>query len=257
MREYTSKKIEAFVNSSWRAVLIAKKAGKHKVEPTSFDVSVPSISGRYIELDEQGKLVDLLRLQKERERLLSELNRINAKLAQFGSEFWLLNVFAQTVKKHERYGDKLRKEAHVLETKKRQITGQLVKVEDQIRKIEPRILQIPMMTTLTQKPKLTKLPSTAFLDFPSFKDPYILARNYWIKVLCKKQKKISNGDICTNLDTTFAVRGAPPNGIPEDWVEKYGDEWKLKYGYAFYRAAYRDKRTKKAIQRLISKAKRP
>ena len=51
------------------------------------------------------------------------------------------------------------------------------------------------------------------------------------------------------------VRDAPPLGIPEGWVEKFGDEWRGKHRWNFYFAAYRDPRTKNRMQKMISKAK--
>jgi hypothetical protein len=238
---------------------VAEKKSSNSTDSSSefLDVSVGSISGRYIELAEQGKLVDLVRLQKERERLALELNSINTKMLLCNDPIWLLNFTIRASRKGGRYGDKLRKEVSRLEKEKGWRTERLAKVEEQIRELEPSLLQIPIVPAASGSAPARLLP-TPFLDVPNFRDHHALVRDFIIKRLCRARRNISDEEICAELDLELGDGKAPPDGIPDAWVLKYGEDWKrgnTKSPYSFYRAAYRDSRTKNSMQKMIATAK--
>jgi hypothetical protein len=84
----------------------AKPARAPNPESDWLDVSVPSVSGHYIELEEQGKLEELLRLQKERERLKRNLMVTNVELSQFGNPLWL-HFYVRTSNQGRKFGSAL------------------------------------------------------------------------------------------------------------------------------------------------------
>ena len=128
------------------------KSGRKPPNPESdwLDVSVPSVSGRYIELEQQGKLGELLRLQKERERLKRNLMVTNVELSQFGNPLWLLDFYVRTGNQGRKFGSALNGEADQLERRKQKLNAEIQAVEKQITRIDPHILTIPL-------PQVTKL----------------------------------------------------------------------------------------------------
>jgi len=224
-------------------------------EPTStpnpesdwLDVTVPSVSGHYIELEERGKLAELLRLNKERELLKRHLMVTNDELTQFANRLWLLEFYVRTRARGRRFGSALKSEADRLERRKKELNAELDAIEKQIAQIDPLILDIP-------SPPVPEIP---YLERPPIgqdDDPYILVRDYWIKKLSIRGVS-DDEEICKNLDSELMVRNAPPVGIPPTWIDNFGEEWRTKYGWRFYYAAYRDPRTRNRMQKMISKAK--
>lgn len=108
------------------------------------DVTVPSVSGHYIELEQQGKLDELLRLKKERERLTRDLMVINSELSQFNNPSWLLDSYIRIRNQGRRFGSALKSEADQLERRKEKLNAELEAVEKQITRIDPLILAIPL-----------------------------------------------------------------------------------------------------------------
>jgi hypothetical protein len=210
------------------------------------DVTVPSVSGHYIELEEQGKLEELLRLKTTWERLKRDLMVTDDELGQFKNPRWLLDFYIRTRRRARRYGPTLKSEAARLERTKAKLTAELKALERQIVQMDPAILDIPS-SQITGRPDP---PLAIGLD----DNPHVLVRDLTIKKLAKSGIS-EDAEICKRLDSELMQRDAPPLGIPEAWVEEFGDEWKKKHGWNFYFAAYRHPRTKNRMQKMISKAK--
>jgi hypothetical protein len=225
-----------------------KPARAPNPESDWLDVSVPSVSGHYIELEEQGKHGELLRLQKERESLKRNLMITNVELSQFGNPLWLLDFYVRTSNQGRKFGSALNGEADQLERRKQKLNAELEAVEKQITRIDPLILTIPL-PQVAEIISPERLPTIGPDD-----DPFVLVRDYTIKKLVKRGIS-DDAEICKRLDSELMGRDAAPLGIPETWVEKFGDEWRKKFGWNFYFAAYRDSRTKNRMQKMISKAK--
>jgi hypothetical protein len=215
-----------------------------KEEPT---VLVDTVSGKYLELDRQGKLAELVKLQSKRQHLRFALATIEAELSQFSNPLWLLNFFVK--KKGEQFNRKLQNRDDILERQRKALQKTIAAVEEEIRKIEPLILEIPI-------PNIdTSFPSSPFLEIDENADAYIVVRDYVIKQCASKG--YSDERICKTLDHKLMVRDGPPKGIPDNWIEKFGEEWVKKYhNYNFYLAAYTDRRTKNRMQKMISTAKK-
>lgn len=213
-------------------------------------VSVESISGKYLELERQGKLADLVKLQKKREQLCFDLLTVEAELSQINNPLWLLNYFVE--KKGKQFAQKLKSRAERLERGKKTTREKIAEVEDQIRKIEPLILEIspPLPIAQTDKSTLT----APFLRADDYFDARVFLRDFVIQRIA--QKEDSNENICIAMDGELGIRGGPPIGFPQPWLDDFGAEWSKKYPDNFYLAAYKDPRTQKRMQSMISKAKK-
>lgn len=210
------------------------------------DVTVPSVSGHYIELERQGKLSELLELEQQRERLSLELILVNAELARFESPVWILNLGVRVRRAGKKLEPELRRVANQLDRRRNTAAAKLREVEGKIARIDPLILQQP--AAVQHEPILAPPLETARSETKS-----VLFRDWVIKVLAQKCE--SDAQVCKQLDLELASRDAPPIGIPESWNDDYGEEWRKKYGWNFYQAAYDDKRTRNRIQKMIWKAK--
>ncbi len=220
----------------------------------ALDVSVPSLSGTYIELEKQGKLDALLALQKERERLQFELMATNAELSQFNNPIWLTNFYIMNRPKGRRFGAALTNRADSLEKQKRHLGERIIEVEREMASISPLILQMsPPAPVLDTSFHHTALKSTPFLDVSEHTDTFALVRDLMIKKYA--QKGLSDAEICGQLDLELMVPDRPPLGIPQRWLDDYRDDWGKKYQWRLYQAAYKDPRTKNLMQKMISKAK--
>jgi hypothetical protein len=209
------------------------------------DVTVASISGRYIELAEQGKLDKLVGLQEKRGRLLDDLRVVESELSQFGNQLWLLNFFVRCQKRGENYAKQLPRRADQLERQRSKFRGEIEKVEKQIAEIEPLILKVP----LPDVPIFDRPPAIRAGD-----NPFVLVRDYAIKLAASEG--LSDLDICKRLDMTLTLRGAvAPVGMPEPWVEEFKATWTKTYGSVTYVAAYQYPQTKNRMQKMISTAK--
>jgi hypothetical protein len=209
------------------------------------DVSVVGISGRYIELAEQGKLDELVGLQEKRRHLLDSLTIIESELSQFGNPVWLLNFFVKAQNRAKKFGTELPRRARQLERQRTKLRAEIEEIEKQIARIEPLILKAP----LHQIPVAERLPA-----IKSGENPFVLVRDYEIKLAASEG--LSDLDICKRLDLTLTVQGAEaPVGMPEQWAEEFGETWKKRYGGVSYVAAYRYPQTKNRLQKMISTAK--
>src|SRR5712692_6447573 len=69
-------------------------SGDQNVNSDQFlDVSAPSWSGRFIQLEQEGKLEQLLKLWGHREKLRRELQTTEIDLSHFGNPLWLLQSY--------------------------------------------------------------------------------------------------------------------------------------------------------------------
>jgi hypothetical protein len=209
------------------------------------DVSAVGISGRYIELAEQGKLDELLRLQEKRIHLLDNLTIIESELSQFENPVWLLNFYVKAQNRAKNFGTELPRRAGQLERQRTKLRTEIEEIEKQIARIEPLILKAPLHEIpVVQRPPAIK----------SGENPFVLVRDYAIKLAASEG--LSDLDICKRLDLTLTVRGAEaPVGMPEQWVETFGESWKKSYGRVTYVAAYQTPETKNRMQKMISIAK--
>ncbi len=234
------------MNSSKKPPNLARASDKP--EPGFLNVSVPSASGHYIDLEKQGKLEQLLKLQNKREQLQQELMITNAQLSKFENRLWLLQFYVGVRNRGGNFQSALNRAAQRLERRKEKWGTELAEIEEQISRIDPLILRIPI-------PAISDISSsTQMWEIPDKRDQYVFLRDHEIKRLAKKG--LSASKICGQLDLAFAAVDRPPLGIPDKWVQEFGQEWKKKYEWKFYRAAYNDARTKNRMQKMISKAKK-
>lgn len=214
-------------------------------EDDLLDVSMVGISGRYIELAEQGKLDELLGLQEKRRQLLDDLTIVESGLSQFGNQVWLLNFYVKAQKRARKFGQELRRRAGQLELRRTKLRTQIEEIEKQIARVEPLILEVPLQGI----PVVERLPA-----IKSGENPFVLVRDYAIKLAASEG--LSDLDICKRLDLTLTVRGAEaPVGMPEQWVEDFGEAWKRTEERVSYVRAYLDPNTKNRMQKMISTAK--
>lgn len=210
---------------------------------------VESVSGKYLELARQGKLSDLVGYQHKRKTLRFELMAVEAELNEINDREALLSFYFQT--NGEQFGRKLQRRAEALERKKKRLHEAISAIEKEIRKIDPPLLDIP----LKLPPIKANLTTSTFLNLQPDVDPKILLRDIIIQQCARKG--FSNPKIIATLDGQLMLRGAPPIGFPDDWVEEYGGDWEKLYpNYDYYLAAYRDRRTKGRMQKMISTAKK-
>ena len=101
------------------------------------DVSVESVSGRYLDLEKQGKLEQLLRLEKKREDLRRMLLITDTELGQINNPLWLLEFYFRTRQRRSSFGSSLQKRADQLEKRKAKASGELAEIEKQISRIDP------------------------------------------------------------------------------------------------------------------------
>ncbi len=225
------------------------RASRESTTPSDeIDVSVQAVSGKYLELEKQGKLEELLRLEQKREELQYDLAHTNAELSQINNQRWLLDFYFRARKRNECFGAKLERKAAQLEKRKARVSSELADIEGRISRIEPLLLQVQ----LPEYPEISSLVGKAPLR-SRIDDPYAAVRDLMIKHLSDKED--SNEKICIELDAQLARRGDSPMGIPDEWVDKFGPDWQKKHGWNFYLAAYKDSRTKSRMQAIISKAK--
>jgi hypothetical protein len=214
---------------------------------TPIDVSVPSVSGAYIKLDEEGKLGELLELQEKRDKLRQKQTVLSDQLSKFGDRYWLLEFFARTASRGKKYGPEIVREAARLESQRVQVNSELQEVEAQISRIDPRMLSIPLpATTIRLSNRKATLPP------PTARWP-VIARDHEIRR--QAAKGLSDKEICKALDFELAMKDGPPVGIPEKWVEQFEREWHKQYAWNFYSAAYATPATRNRMQKMISKAK--
>lgn len=208
------------------------------------DVSVPTVSGFYIDLEKQGKLQELPGLLKRRDRLYREVADATAKLQNINNRGWLV-AFRRG---RANFVSDLRKRAARLEEVKSKTSSQLAEVESRIKWIDPAALEIAVPVETSS--------SVASGDIGLQENWEVAKRNQLIQKLARTRK--SDLEICKALDLEFAeVQDAPPIGVPQKWVKEFGKGWKEKYNsWNFYEAAYKDPRTKGRMQTMISKAKR-
>jgi len=207
------------------------------------DVTVPSVSGFYIELAERGKLRELWELNNRRIGLHQELAKITAQLQQINDRGYLLKFG------HGRanFPEALRKKAATLEELKRKKSSLLSEIESKITQIDTRVLDLPVAAVSTQRT------ASSYEDRPrELSDAG--KRDQVIRQLSATTK--SSLAICIGLDFTLANRDAPPTGIPRRWVQKHGERWQRSFGWRFYQAAYEDRSTRSDIRKLISVAKK-
>jgi hypothetical protein len=207
------------------------------------DVSVPSVSGFYIALAEQGKLQQLPGLLKKRYRLCREVADVTAKLQDINNPGWL----AMFGGGRPNFATDLPKRAARLEEVKSKKSSQLAQIEAQIRRIDPALLEIEV-------PAETDSSGASRAIGPQ-ENWAVAKRNQLIQKHARTKK--SHLAICKALDLELAeFQDAPPIGVPQKWVQEFGNGWKEKYKrWNFYEAAYRDPRTKNRMQKMISVAK--
>lgn len=212
------------------------------------DVSAPSWSGHFIQLEQEGKLEQLLELWGHREKLRRKLQTTEIDLSQFGNPLWLLESYIRIRNTGDRFGPRLKAQARALEERKKKLATELSEVEREISLIDPMILSVVPKPAL--EPSLpVRLPGIAANE-----NAFVLVRDYLIKQA--SALGWSDEQICTRLDGELARRGEPPVGIPQKWADDYGEQWnKPTPDWKFYSAAYNDKRTKNLMQKMISKAK--
>ena len=208
----------------------------------TLDVSVPSVSGFYIDLEKQGKLQELPGLLKRRDRLYREVADATAKLQNINNRGWLV-AFRRG---RANFVSDLRKRAARLEEVRSKKSSQLAEIESQIAQIDPRALEIALPVGTTSPETISDIGLQENLD--------VARRDRLIQKLSNTEK--SSLAICRALDFELGNQDAPPTGIPGRWVKQYGDGWKKRHGWKFYEAAYKDPSTKNAMQKMISVAKR-
>jgi len=210
----------------------------------SLDVSVESISGRYIDLAERGKLDELLRLQERRRQLLDDVLVVESELSQFENPLWLLNFYARVQNRAGNFGKKLKQRADQLERRRGKWRTEIKGIEDRIARIEPLILKVPLAAV----PSFDRPPAIR-----SGENAFVLVRDYVIKLAA--DQGLSDLDICKRLDLDLGLHDAAPMGMPEPWVEKFEGDWKRRYSGVSYVAAYQCPETKNRMQKMISVAK--
>jgi hypothetical protein len=213
------------------------------------DVSAPSLSGRYIQLEKEGKVEELLRLQEKRDKLRRDILIVTMDLGRFENQRWLLEFYIRTKNRGENYGRALKREADRLERQKVNLAAELDAIERKIARIDRVILAIEPLPQGHEVSRSGRLPR-----IEPGENAHILVRDYTIKKL--SYERLSDQEICRRLDLELASRDAVPLGIPSGWVDNYREEWQEKYGWNFYLAAYEDTRTKNLMQKMISKAKK-
>jgi len=213
-------------------------------EDELLDVSLVGISGRYIELEKQGKLEELLELQETRKRLSVDLMVVESELSEFGNPLCLLNFYAKVRNRAGKFDTQLKARAARLEKQRAKLRGDLTKIEGQISRIEPLLLTVPF----ADAPNVERPPAIRIGE-----DSFVLVRDYEIKLAAAEG--LSDLDICKRLDFKLVQPTGVPLGMPERWKEEFGEIWKRSYGGVSYVAAYQCPETKNNVQKMISVAK--
>lgn len=201
------------------------------------DVSVPSVSGMFIDLDERGLLGEFRGLVQRLTRLDDQLRKANAELKQINDPEWVLRYVEQVRRQQRNFRTALEQRASARESRKKKLLSEKVKVEDRIHEIAPG-MKIPELKAL--------LPEIPLLDQGN-RDPGVSERNRLIRELA--QAGMSNRDICRRLDLELGQHGEDPSrGLP--------DLWFTEYRISTYLAAYQDEIIGSRLQTIISKAKK-
>ena len=208
----------------------------------TLDVSVPSVSGFYIDLEKRGKLRELSELMKKRDRLHREVANKTAERQKINDRGYLL-AFRRG---RANFVWELQKKAARVEEVISKKSTQLAEIESQIAQIDPRALEIAVPAGTSSPETISDIGLQENLD--------VARRDRLIQKLSNTEK--SSLAICRALDFELGNQDAPPTGIPGRWVKQYGDGWKKRHGWKFYEAAYKDPSTKNAMQKMISVAKR-
>ncbi len=200
------------------------------------DVSVPSVSGMFIDLDERGLLDECPGLVQRFTTLDDQIRKTNAELKQINDPEWVLRYVAQVRRKGKNFRAALEQRATALESRKKKLLSEKAEIENRLHEIAPG-MKIPELKV--------RLPEVAPADQGN-RDPDVSERNRWIRKLA--QAGLSNRDICRRLDLELGQHGDDPSrGLP--------DRWFTEYGIRTYLAAYKHSDTKNPMQKMIWKAK--
>jgi hypothetical protein len=200
------------------------------------DVTVPSVSGMFIDLEKRGLRRELAGLVLKWVNLQRQLGKTNSELEQINNPLWQAAYSGRVDRQRTDFEAEVKKRAQRLELRKKKRLTEIAEVEDRIQEIAPGMKMPDLKATL---------PEVAPADQGN-RDPDVSERDRLIRELARAGR--SNHDICVGLDFELEQSGdAPSRGLPDHWL--------MEYGIRTYLAAYEDKRTKNSMQKMIWKAK--